>query len=279
MNRKLIFLDIDGTILVPGEGVRRTVREGLQTARDRGHQIFISTGRCCHMLPEELQAMELDGIVASAGSDIWVHGKNIYRESLSRELLNRAFGVLDSMESIYILEGFESIYVSKRGADILSGSMPVPDDNPEIVRWKSFFGRWKNTGNMDDWNPQQMPIPKISFMVWNRTDAERILRELGNDFYVAFFPSRSDHFFNGELISLYADKGTAVHRTAEYLGIRMEDTIAFGDSMNDYQMIMQAGCGVAMGNGDKKLKEAADRICETVEEDGVLRELERMGLI
>jgi len=53
----------------------------------------------------------------------------------------------------------------------------------------------------------------------------------------------------------------------------------FGDSMNDYQMIMQAGCGVVMGNGDDKLKEAADRICERVEEDGVLRELGRMGLI
>ena len=59
----------------------------------------------------------------------------------------------------------------------------------------------------------------------------------------------------------------------------MGDTIAFGDSMNDYQMIQEAACGVVMGNGDEALKKIADRVCEPVEEDGVIRELERMGLI
>ena len=49
--------------------------------------------------------------------------------------------------------------------------------------------------------------------------------------------------------------------------------------MNDYQMIQEAACGVVMGNGDEALKKIADRVCEPVEEDGVIRELERMGLI
>ena len=49
--------------------------------------------------------------------------------------------------------------------------------------------------------------------------------------------------------------------------------------MNDYQMIREAGCGVVMGNGDERLKEIADRVCGTVDEDGVIRELARMGLI
>ena len=59
----------------------------------------------------------------------------------------------------------------------------------------------------------------------------------------------------------------------------ISQTVAFGDSMNDYEMIEKAGCGVVMANGDEYLKTIADRICESVQEDGVVRELERMHLI
>ena len=71
----------------------------------------------------------------------------------------------------------------------------------------------------------------------------------------------------------------AIQKAAELLHIGIEDTIAFGDSMNDYEMIEKAGCGVVMANGDEYLKTIADRICESVQEDGVVRELERMHLI
>ena len=88
-----------------------------------------------------------------------------------------------------------------------------------------------------------------------------------------------DGFINGEIVNRKFDKGKALRRVCEHLHIPVCDSIAFGDSMNDYQMIEQAACGVVMGNGDEKLKAVADRICEPVEDDGVLRELERMGLI
>ena len=68
MNKKLIFLDIDGTILVPEEGIRQTVKDGIRKARERGHEIYICTGRSSHMLPEELSDVELDGVIANAGA-------------------------------------------------------------------------------------------------------------------------------------------------------------------------------------------------------------------
>ncbi len=108
---------------------------------------------------------------------------------------------------------------------------------------------------------------------------EQLIEELKQDFYIAFFETTTEGVYNGELISLTENKGTAIRRTAELLHENADNTIAFGDSMNDYQMIRDAACGVAMGNADEKLKAIADRVCETVWEDGVIRELKRMHII
>ena len=89
MKQKLIFLDIDGTILVWNKGISKTVREGLKKARSLGHKVFICTGRSWCTLPKELEDIELDGIVASAGSDIWIDGENKYRISLEPSLIDR----------------------------------------------------------------------------------------------------------------------------------------------------------------------------------------------
>lgn len=279
MERKLIFLDIDGTILVPGEGIRQTVRDGLRRARNKGHKIFICTGRSWCSLPEELRDMELDGIIASAGSDIWIHGQNVYRVSLTEEMVLDACAVLKKLDAIYVLEGFDRVYISDKGKRILLGEEQVPDDNPEMIRWKQFFRARKNVRRMEDWDPHRIPIPKVSFMVWNSEMTETLCRALEKDFYIAFFQRKSNGFSNGELISREANKGTAIRKTAELLKADFRNTIAFGDSMNDYQMIEQAACGVVMGNGDEKLKAIASRVCESVEEDGVIRELERMNII
>lgn len=279
MKQKLIFLDIDGTILVWNKGISKTVREGLKKARSLGHKVFICTGRSWCTLPKELEDIELDGIVASAGSDIWIDGENKYRISLEPSLIRNTCAFLDDMGAIYVLEGFDRVYVSKRGARVLAGSEPVSEDNPELARWKEFFRKRNDVGSIEEWEKEETRIPKITFAVWSEEEAEKVKKVLEDSFYVAFFLPSSGVYYNGELISKTANKGSAIHQTAAYLQSSMADTIAFGDSMNDYQMIEEAGVGVVMENGDQKLKEIADRVCESVEEDGVIWELVRMGVI
>ena len=75
------------------------------------------------------------------------------------------------------------------------------------------------------------------------------------------------------------DKGEAMERVCEYYGADLADTVAFGDSMNDRQMLEYAGIAVAMGNSCQELKELAGIVCESVDEDGVYFEFKRMNLI
>ncbi len=279
MERKLIFLDIDGTILIPGKVVRREVIEGLRKTRNRGHQIFICTGRAVSVLPAELDDLTWDGVIASAGSDIWIHGQNVYRGSLEVGQIRKACGLLEKMGAVYVLEGYDHMYVCGFGRKLLLDQISPEDINPEMARWRQFFRQKKNVRSYEEWEPEQTPIPKVTFMLWGKKKLEQLEAELRNDFYMALFQTESGDFFNGELISLKDNKGTAIRRTADLLNADIKDTIAFGDSMNDYQMIEAAEVGVAMGNADEKVKEIADRVCESVEEDGVIRELERMGII
>ena len=277
--RKAIFFDIDGTLLASGEGIHESVKEALKKVRNHGHQIFIATGRAWCCLPEELQDVELDGLIASAGSDIWFHGQNVYRQSLSPDLIEHTCQILKEMDAVYLLEGFDRIYVSEKAQRILLGKEVLPNDNPELVRWKKYFRQKPNLYPIEEWTPDGEKVPKITFMLFQKEQMEKVKEIMSEHFHVVFFPAAYDDFWNGELISRTADKGTAIQKAAELLHIGIEDTIAFGDSMNDYEMIEKAGCGVVMANGDEYLKTIADRICESVQEDGVVRELERMHLI
>ena len=159
MERKLIFLDIDGTLLVPGETIRQTVLEGLRKARNRGHQIFVCTGRSVSVLPRELDDLQMDGVIASAGGDIWIHGQNVYRGALTVEQIHKACGILEGYGAVYVLEGYDHMYVSKSGTKVLLDQAPPKDMNPELARWRQFIQKKKNVRNFSDWHPENTPIP------------------------------------------------------------------------------------------------------------------------
>ena len=84
---------------------------------------------------------------------------------------------------------------------------------------------------------------------------------------------------NGELINRKYDKGRGILRICDALGMSVEDTIGFGDSMNDLEMIQTVGTSVCMDNGAEALKKISDIVCPAVEEDGMAKAFEQLGLV
>ena len=84
--------------------------------------------------------------------------------------------------------------------------------------------------------------------------------------------------FGAEICRKDVNKGSAIEGVCRYLGADIADTIAFGDSMNDMAMIRAAGLSVAMGNSEQRIKDAADIVCESCADNGIAKELERLGL-
>ena len=83
---------------------------------------------------------------------------------------------------------------------------------------------------------------------------------------------------NLEISSVYANKGNGLQWLAGHLGISMEQVMALGDSDNDITMLRMAGLGVAMENAAQEIKEAADEVTSSNEEDGVAQAIERWVL-
>jgi hypothetical protein len=91
-----------------------------------------------------------------------------------------------------------------------------------------------------------------------------------DDFYIV----RSQDFLI-EVMEKSSNKGTALTKLADHLGIAMEEVMALGDGENDYEMIQVAGLGVVMSNGTDNLKSIANEITLSNEEDGVAHAIER----
>lgn len=128
---------------------------------------------------------------------------------------------------------------------------------------------------------REFPVYKILVLVESAAQAQRLRRELGPAVKIVLFDKLSPDmpWIPGEISDAGVNKGTAFRFLCDYLNVPLADTIAFGDSMNDAEILQAAGTGVAMGNAEAGVKELADEVCECWDEDGIAKELTRLRLI
>lgn len=276
MDKKLIFLDIDGTLTVPGtlvppESAQRAIRE----ARARGHKVFLCTGRNYAMM-EPVMAYGFDGAIASAGGYVLCGGQLLYDMPMSREARDRVTGTLDRAGFAWTLETRDGAYSTRAATDMMLSS---ESEDSEARRWRKAVRENLGFRPIDEYDGA--PVYKVMFI--GRTDADLPLveRELGGDFFVCLQSAfhRND-IIHGELINRAFDKGTGVKRICAHLNVPVADTVGFGDSMNDLAMLETVGVGVCMEDGDEELKKISGiLVSPPVEEDGLCRTFVRLGLI
>ena len=124
------------------------------------------------------------------------------------------------------------------------------------------------------------PVYKVVIMCMRDEQLRPARNLLEKDFnFVIQEITDPDHpCLNGELISRAFDKGRGILHVCEHLGIPVQDTFGFGDSMNDLEMIQTVGTSVCMANGSKKLQELSDMVCPPVTEDGLAKAFKELGL-
>ena len=151
------------------------------------------------------------------------------------------------------------------------------EGNSELVRWRKALAEQLNIRPMSEYDGS--PIYKIVFMCREAKQLEPARQALEKDYNFVVQDVAAHNCLNGELINRKFDKGRGVRIIAEAFDTDISNTIGFGDSMNDLEMIETVGTSVCMENGSPALKEKSDIVCPSVEEDGLYKAFEQLGLI
>ncbi len=272
--RKLVFLDIDGTLTTPGSNVPpESALEVIREARERGHKVLLCTGRNLDMLKPLLE-YGFDGAVASAGGYVMLDGEVLFDYPMSEKQRETALRLFKQNGVLRTIEAKDASYCDEGMGEFLQR---VSGGNSELARWREAIERDLKIRPISEYDGR--PIYKIVFMCETAEQLAPAVKALNQDFYFLIQDMAAANCINGELINRKFDKGSGVRRVAEVLGIPLEDTIGFGDSMNDAEMIETVGTGVCMENGSPVLKKLSDLVCPSVEEDGLAWAFRELGLV
>ena len=272
--KKLIFLDIDGTLTPPGSNTPpKSALDAIKKAQAKGHKVFLCTGRNLDMLSPVL-AYGFDGAVASAGGYVVSGDEVLFDCPMTDEQRDTAMELLGKEGVFRTIEAKDATFGDENLADFLADQS---EGNSELVRWRKALAEELHIMPMSKYDGR--PIYKVVIMCtrWEQLAPAKAVLE--KDFNFCIQDLSAHQCLNGELINRKFDKGTGVRLVAEKLGFDIADTIGFGDSMNDLEMITTVGTSVCMANGSPKLKELSDIVCPAVEEDGMAEAFEQLGLI
>lgn len=276
MDKKLIFLDIDGTLVAALSSPTRPVKQAIQQARAKGHLVFLCTGRNLPIIGADILEIGFDGIIASAGGYIAVGNEVLFDHLLPEDLVQECLNVFHELGMFCRIETPEGIYTDPQMEELLCSATPDPS-NSELIRMQKEIERGISIQKYECY-PRKGAY-KLCFTSSNMEAVEKAQKKLGDRFEFVVHPyGTGTACYNGEIIPKGIDKGTGISMICRHCGADLKDTIAFGDSMNDAAMLKQAGVAVAMGNACQELKSLADIVCEDVDHDGVFLEFKRMGL-
>lgn len=274
-SRRIIFLDIDGTFTLPGSNeAPPSAALAVRQARSRGNLVFLCSGRNEGMLAPVLQ-YGFDGYISCSGGRIVCGGEVIYDRPMSAEQQRRAEEILRANGIYVTVECRSGSYTDEAFKEFLR-THAAEGSNSELLRWRRQIESSLGILPMREYCGE--PVYKMVLMMTDRRQLEEPIRQLGSEF--AFCIPGRDGFgiVNAEMVGKGVDKGRAVELVCEHLRIPLADSVAFGDSMNDREMMQTAGFSVCMENGSADLKRMADAVCPAVDRDGLAQAFARYGL-
>ena len=276
---KLIFLDADGTLFHHEGYIPDSAIDACIQAQKNGHKIILCTGRQRIEIFGDMLKIDYDAIIAGSGATIECDHKIIEENSFTKEesqyltkyLLDRNIPAnFESSTKIYAnqftkdtmlkmveeqCKGKSEEEKAKHGLTILTSQITVVDRIDDLI------------------------YNKVSVIDNGKTLFKNIKDDLSDKYYVipATFATLGKE--SGEIGSYQITKATGMDSIIRYFNANIEDTIAVGDGFNDLPMFNKAHLSIAMGNAPQAIKDKADIVTTSLDEDGVYNAFKQLKLI
>lgn len=270
---RLVALDIDGTLLrwIEGAGasqeeVTPAVHAAVQRALDAGAYVVLASGRAPHNMTAVADMLDLhDPEHPDRAERLWIvaaNGAVVLRYPPMEVVFEETFDAGPAVRAVLAAHPTALVAVEERGLGYrvtapfpegeLGGSETVVDDVEELVA-----------------NPVSRVIVRDPSA--EVEDFVRLVEKLGlqgTDYAIGWTAWL-------DLAPVGVSKASGLQYVAEQLGVDAADALAIGDGRNDLEMLAWAGRGVAMGQAVDEVKQAADAVTASVDEDGAALEIDR----
>ena len=257
---KIIFIDIDGTLCNTKKQVTEYTKSILGKAKDMGIYIVLCSGRSNESVCEESKNINASRyVISNNGAYVYnyVDDIEIFESVMNKEILQKMWNICEEEEKWELMiEVKERVYINK-------------------LTFRQGVCKYKEINNIKDILDQK--VFQIVINIYENKGSNKIREILSNEEKI-WAPNYgkgivSDNFF--DINNKNIDKGMGIKHLIKHLGIKKEEAIGFGDGINDCVMFRECGIGVAMGNAVDELKNIADYITLTNDEDGVAKFIEK----
>lgn len=264
MSKKAIFFDVDGTLIDCAHGMNNALdstKEAIRKVRKNGDLAILATGRPKSFLYEEITKLGFDAYITSNGAYIELDGKAIYNRSIDKKTVEEVISMCKAENMDYVFEGQELSYFSDFKSENIKKLLSVFSIKERCITDKADSKDIKANKMVLIFNNERQKALSLELL----EDRFNFMRHPGETSYDVYFKD--------------CTKADGIKRLIEYLNIEIEDTFAFGDGINDIEMIQTVGCGIAMGNANEKLKKVANLVTDDVFSHGIYNALIALQLI
>lgn len=276
MAQKIIFLDVDGTLVNYENHLPDSAVQAIHRAQLKGNLVFTVTGRSKAEMYPEILDIGFDGYIGGNGSYIEAGEKVIKEVTLSSADTRRIVDWLQNRGLEFYLEANSGLYASRAFDE--RGQATIQEYSNRKGKGREVTVRQVFPEMIFDADLYRDDINKISFILDSYQDFLDAQAEFPG-YKLGTWGGAGEKALFGDIALGNINKAVAVDELLTYLDIPVADSFAFGDAKVDIPMLEHCGTGIAMGNGGPEIKKMADYITASVDDDGLKKAFEHFALL
>ncbi|CAG9619885.1 Cof-type HAD-IIB family hydrolase [Sutcliffiella rhizosphaerae] len=255
--KKIVFFDIDGTLLNHEKELPQSTKDAIKELKDQGVYVAIATGRAPFMFEDLREELDIQSYVSFNGQYVVFEGEVIYKNPLDPNKMRTLLQFSEKMQHPLVFMNHETMKANVENHFYIHESMgSLKFTHPE-------FG----PSFLDETEIYQ------ALLFIEDNDQQTYVKEYGDFHFIRW------HQYSTDILPKGGSKAIGIQRMLEKIPFKKENVYAFGDGLNDVEMISFVANGVAMGNSHPELLKVAKHVTKDVGEDGIWHGLNSFGLI